>query len=244
MNWLRRRIYDDELCYHGLQFARVPVLDRATRGTPFVRWASIGMPRIPPHYLDNVCYLYGDKEAARAGDEFGGTGFLVGIISEQFPQLGRYTYAITNWHVACQGSSVLRVNTVDGGVEIFPFGPEEWEFDPRYDIAAVPLHLHPEKHKFAILPAEALLTREMITDRKIGPGEDLFMIGRFVDHDGGQVNLPAVRFGNISVMPTMIEQPNGRMADSFCVDLHSRSGCRCCARRCREPLPCRNRQCP
>ena len=50
------------------------------------------------------------------------------------------------------------------------------------------------------------------------------MVGRFVDHDGGQVNLPAVRFGSISVMPTPIKQPLGKMADSFCIDLHSRTG--------------------
>jgi hypothetical protein len=182
------------------------------------------MPRIPPYYLDNVCYLYDSEESARAGREFGGTGFLVTVRSEQFPKLLLWAYAVTNWHVACQGSSVIRINTVDGGIDIFPFGPEDWEFDPRFDIAVVPIPLVFKRHKYALMPTDAFLTREKMIEEMVGPGEDLFMVGRFVDHDGGQVNLPAVRFGNLSVMPTIIEQPNGKSAESFCVDLHSRSG--------------------
>lgn len=69
------------------------------------------------------------------------------------------------------------------------------------------------------------LTEESVTSDMISPGEDVFMVGRFVDHDGGQVNLPAVRFGNVSVMPTPLEQPNHRnFVPAFCIDLHSRSG--------------------
>jgi hypothetical protein len=50
------------------------------------------------------------------------------------------------------------------------------------------------------------------------------MIGRFVDHDGRQTNRPAARFGHISVLPAPIIQPNKVKADSFCVDMHSRTG--------------------
>jgi hypothetical protein len=126
--------------------------------------------------------------------------------------------------VACTGgASVLRVNTRNGGVEIFPFEPSDWEFDSRYDIAVIPLSLN-ESHKFGILPSASFITRESIEHAKIEAGDDVFMIGRFIDHDGGPVNRPAVRFGNISVMPSPIEQPNGLEAESYCIDLHSRSG--------------------
>ena len=37
-------------------------------------------------------------------------------------------------------------------------------------------------------------------DLNIGPGDDVFMIGRFINRDGGQENTPSVRFGNISMM--------------------------------------------
>ena len=47
---------------------------------------------------------------------------------------------------------------------------------------------------------------------------------RFIDHDGGQKNQPALRFGNVSMNPTPIRQDNGVEAEAYCIDLHSRSG--------------------
>jgi hypothetical protein len=90
-----------------------------------------------------------------------------------------------------------------------------------------------QNFEFGLLPirrrkigarTDMFVTREKVESERLGPGEDVFMVGRFVDHDGGPVNKPAVRFGNISVMPTAIEQPTKTMADAFCIDVHSRSG--------------------
>ena len=50
------------------------------------------------------------------------------------------------------------------------------------------------------------------------------MIGRFVDHQGFNRNVPALRFGNISMAPAPLEQENGKIAKSYCIDIHSRSG--------------------
>jgi hypothetical protein len=84
--------------------------------------------------------------------------------------------------------------------------------------------LQGETHRYAAISTDMFVTREKIDSFKIGVGEDVFMIGRFVDHDGGPINRPSARFGNISVMPFPIKQPNGYMADSYCIDLHSRTG--------------------
>ena len=40
------------------------------------------MPRLPDKMLDCVCYLYESEDDARAGVEFGGTGFLISMPSE------------------------------------------------------------------------------------------------------------------------------------------------------------------
>jgi|SRR5262245_57584637 len=50
------------------------------------------------------------------------------------------------------------------------------------------------------------------------------MLGRFIDHDGGEQNAPAARFGNISLMPSPILQPTQSMSESYCLDMHSRTG--------------------
>jgi hypothetical protein len=113
---------------------------------------------------------------------------------------------------------------MDGNVDILPHDPAEWTFDRRYDIAVIPIGLSPKAHKFTHIPIGMFLTREAVDKEEVGIGDDIFMVGRFMDHDGGVTNRPATRFGNISVMPSPIEQPNGHMADSYCVDLHSRSG--------------------
>lgn len=224
MGMLTRVGLAETLAFRDLEFPQRPVQAYSRRGVPFTRWVPFGMPRIPPKTLDCVCYLYRTEEDAIAGTEFGGTGFLVSVPS-RFPGRG-WIYAVTNWHVAVQdGASVLRLNTRDGGVDIIPLEPHEWHFDPRYDIAVAQISIDRSVHKYSLVPAkDGFVMPENVDSAKIGPGDDVFMVGRFVDHDGGPINRPAVRFGNVSVMPSPIEQPDIGMADSYCIDLHSRSG--------------------
>jgi hypothetical protein len=83
-----------------------------------------------------------------------------------------------------------------------------------------------------MLPTRLFVTKGMFeidnlrvgTQGALGVGSDVFMIGRFIDHDGGQTNRPAARFGHISVLPAPIIQSNHVKADSFCIDMHSRTG--------------------
>ncbi|MBL8654189.1 MAG: trypsin-like peptidase domain-containing protein [Alphaproteobacteria bacterium] len=183
------------------------------------------MPKIPREVLDAVIYLYPSRDAAEKVEGFGGTGFVVAIPGELFPNHTIYYYAVTNWHVAVrEGHSTMRINTIDGGVDIFEYGPEEWHFDPRYDIAVLPFSMMPGKHKVSLINSNIFVKSEIFSKDILGIGEDVFMLGRFIDHDGGPTNAPAARFGNLSLLPSPILQTNDRVADSFCVDLHSRSG--------------------
>lgn len=212
MGMLTRVALADTLAFRDLEFRKRPVEARSRRGIPFTRWVPFGMPRVPPTALDCVIYLYSSEEEARKGSEFGGTGFLVGVPS-RFPGRG-WVFAVTNWHVAVQrGQSVVRINTQDGGTDIIALEPHEWHFDPRYDVAAASISLNRDIHKYkVVVPDEGFVMPEHIEKDKIGPGDDVFMVGRFVDHDGGPINRPAVRFGNISVMPSPLEQPHIGMA--------------------------------
>jgi hypothetical protein len=209
----------------ALDFDTLQVLAYSSGGSPFPRSIPVGMPRIPDNLLDNVFYLYRSGEEAQAGERSGGTGFIVSMRSRIFPQYGGCCYAVTNWHVACRdGYSVIRLNTVGGGSDIFSFEPHEWTFDPRFDIAVCEISFDFEKHRLTVIGDDQFITQELIEKYRVGLGDDVFMIGRFIDHDGGQTNRPTARFGNISLMPSPIIQPNGVEADSYCVDLHSRSG--------------------
>ena len=201
--------------FGDLDCRRVPVLAQSSKGTTFTRWIPVGMPRIPPKFLDCVCYLYRSKVEADAGEEFGGTGFLIGVPS-RIPGWA-HSYVVTNHHVACTGgASVVRLNTKNGGADVFAFEPDEWHFDPQFDVAVCPIALNRTIHQTAPIVTSMFVTKEMLEKEQIGVGDDVFMLGRFVDHDGGISNRPAARFGNISVMPSEIKQQGGRGSPGAC----------------------------
>ena len=189
-------------------------------GTRYTRKQKFGMPKIPTHYLKSTVFLYGSRDDASAGRNIGGTGFLVGM---ETVLSGRFVcYVVSNWHVAVQGFPVVRIPLKAGGYDIFELDCADWVFLPKYDIAAVHLPLD-EKHDFSLIPNRVFLTEDAKTRHKIGPGDDVFMVGRFVDH-GDKVGIPDVRFGNVSMDPAPMQQTHGEYTDSYCIDMHSRSG--------------------
>lgn len=211
------------------EFDRVPIPAVSTTGTPYQRSVAVGMPRIAPEILRSTFYLYPSVEAAKSGAKFGGTGFFVAWPTG-IPEAPNLVYAVTNWHVAVRdGCSVMRINTVHGGTDILDFDPSEWEFPPGgHDIAIMPhlkLGIRESIHEIVALQLDLFLEKTEMTTLGIGPGENILMIGRFVDHDGAASNVPSVRFGNISVMPQDIEQPTkAKKLKSFILDVHSRTG--------------------
>jgi hypothetical protein len=212
-------------CLTELDFERVRVEDHSSRGTPFERSILAGMPRIPAMIRNAAFYLYPTEEDAKRGSNFGGTGFLIDLPSKRHAKYGRaHIYAVTNWHVAVQGGPVIRLNTQSGPPDILDADVHDWFFDGHHDIALLPVNVNADLHAVTVLHSQMLVSEDEIRRAEIGPGDDVFMVGRFMDHDGGQRNQPALRFGNISMNPTPIMQSNGVKADAYCVDLHSRSG--------------------
>jgi hypothetical protein len=186
------------------------------------------MPRVPEQVLDSVFYLYASEDDARSGKHFGGTGFFVWLPATDGNENDTrgWIYAVTNWHLAVRGGfSVIRVNTENGPPDIFDLGPEEWHFDPKYDVAITPVRLKNGFHKFSVVPTRIFCSELVAANQGIGPGDELFMVGRFVDHDGGETNQPAVRFGHISINPTLMKQGANEFSSAcYCVDIHSRTG--------------------
>lgn len=213
------------ICLHDLDFDRLPIQCRSTAGAAYTRWARVGMPRIPPKIVDDVFYLYRTVEEAKSGRNPGGSGFVVERSEGWHP----FFYGVTNWHVAVRdGFSVIRLNLHGGGTDIIELGPEDWEFIPgKYDVAVVPLKVD-ERHQFSSVQVESFqCAPDPNVAIQIGVGEDVFMIGLFVDHGGTTTNVPSARFGQISMLPheiAPIKQPTGFFGESFVVDMHSRTG--------------------
>ena len=187
------------------------------------------MPRISDEVLDTTFYLYANREDAENGRNAGGTGFFVNMrcaASEGQLNAVYHIYAVSNWHVVRDsGNCVIRLNTKDGQTDIIETEPGEWEYDPNGDdLVIIELSGLSARHQIKAIPIESMLTSSIQLSENIGIGDDVFMVGRFIEHDGGITNAPSVRFGNISVMPRPVKQPNNNVRDTFCLDMHSRTG--------------------
>ena len=185
------------------------------------------MPKLGKYQslLQTVYFLYANKDDAEAGINAGATGFVASVPLQNWPNHYHWI-GVTNWHAACElGLSVVRVNRKEGVPDVFDYGPEEWLFIPgRIDVAVIPLDLRRDVHVCRGIGLSMFLTGETNKDVGIDIGDDVFMIGRFLDFDGVETNKPSLRFGNISIMDAPVKQPTGHMGPSIVLDMHSRTG--------------------
>lgn len=180
------------------------------------------MPIIPYSLLNCAFYLYKDEADALAGKDTGGTGFLVATATEDGQG---HQYGVSNYHVAVSGGySCIRINTLRG-LRVVALEPHDWVFEPGGDdVAVVPLDIREGDNIVTFIGSNLLLTPDAAAKEQVAPGDDVFMVGRFVDLDATTTNVPAVRFGNISTLPVEVKQPNGYRGLCYCVDMHSRTG--------------------
>jgi hypothetical protein len=181
------------------------------------------MPRIPDEALDVAIYCYRSEEDAQAGRRSGGSGFLVLVpatspepltVEPILPQqiwIGAardigplhyrwFCYAVTCWHVA-EAAPVIRINTRDAGHDIISLTPSDWHHHATSDLAVTLIDIKPKHHAALTVPIEMLLLPVESDMLDVGIGDNIYSVGRFINHEGTQTNRPVVRFGNISVMP-------------------------------------------
>lgn len=183
------------------------------------------MPPIPPHFLDCSLYLYASEDAAKAREAAGGSGFLVHVPSEH--QGHAYQYAVTNKHVVDAGFQTMRINTKGGGFDVVSTVPESWTLaSAGDDLAVAAIRDIGGRFKSYSVGTEDLVTEELVEQYRIGPGDEVFMIGRLIRFDGRQRNKPVVRFGNLSMMADPAEPVvvGTRRQEAFLVECRSLSG--------------------
>ena len=195
------------------------------RGMPN-RFRQIGnqseelMARIQDNYLACVLYLYPSEAAALAGVDVGGSGFIVGRKSKNFPDKV-YLFAVTNRHVVIDGGcKTIRLHRKDGTPDIIP--ASNWVYDTEHDVAITGINCDP--HRFAFVEDNTFVTADRIKELDIGVGDDVFMVGRFIAKDGGPLNAPSARFGNLAMMPQAVSLQGGGAEESFLVDIRSIGG--------------------
>jgi hypothetical protein len=191
------------------------------------------MPRFHPQLTTTVFYLYGRNQKGELDGPWG-TGVFV-LKKARVQGEPNHVYAVTAYHVAVtSGASSIRINALDGAQSLKPEfiekDPAEWHFLPGGDdIAAIDVTDEFDGPHSWIrgVPETDFVTPAFIEDASISLGEDGFMLGLFTGQPGEKFNLPAARFGNLSLLanfPHPIEQGHGIARPSHIFDMHSRPG--------------------
>jgi len=192
------------------------------------------LPRIPELLMDGAVFLFRTRAEAEARAKLGGTAFVVGKPLLAARELAKtelqIPYLVSCRHVVyASAASVVCINRRDGSApDIFETDPTEWIAHPGGDDVAVTCaasYLSQMHHKVSHIQVGALLREKEVKLLQIGPGEEVFMIGRFLNHQGQTQNKSAARFGSISMMQEKIwVKEDHRYQDSFAVEMRSRTG--------------------
>jgi hypothetical protein len=189
------------------------------------------MPRISDVFLQCAVYVYESREDAELGIHQGGSGFLTHLFLEQNKEWSEI-YVVTNRHAIIDPKTmimrdpVIRLNRKDGKIECFETKCRDWILhSDGDDIAVLPFRFRYSEMDYWSVPSDFFLTPEVVSREDVGIGDDTFMVGRFVNHEGREKNAPAVRFGNIAMMPKeKIASPYGIDQESFLVEVRSLPG--------------------
>ena len=182
--------------------------------------------RLSDETLESVFYLYPSEQSARNGEKAGGSGFFILIPFEREGVKRNHLYMATNRHVIDGGALTARINDGPDSFVIFDTDDRAW-------------FRHPDGHDLALILVDFSITftckglslglnndlRKTIAEHDLGIGDEVFTVGRFVNHEGKQRNNPVVRFGNVAQMPLEpIRQDDGYMQESFLVECKSIAG--------------------
>lgn len=185
------------------------------------------MPRVPDDYLDAVVFLYPSLKDAQRGTKSGACGFLVCYPTSK--GFGWHHYVVTNRHCV-EGSDqvVIRATTRDSqgfGMKTWETLEEDWILHPDNDLAICSVDAG--EGEIAAHTINSLLSASQMIDLDLGPGDEVFIVGRFIHHDGkAQTNLPILHTGIISMLPLgSIRNPHTKKDESdFLIEVHSRGG--------------------
>jgi hypothetical protein len=158
------------------------------------------LPRLQDSILDCVVYLYRSIHEAEEGIEAGGSGFLIRVATAFIPE-SHFNFVVTNRHVIEVGAKCIRLNTKDGLTDVVQFQQDRLFVSKKDDLAIILMPTIPQTYSINSIPRECLVTEEFLKSHGIGVGDEIVMLGRFINRAGKQRNSPTARFGHISCSP-------------------------------------------
>jgi hypothetical protein len=199
--------------------------------------------RIPDQIGKCVVFAYYRKAMADPPKP-AGTVFYVGVRDEHAVGV---VYLVTARHViedcfrnSQDGKILLRVQRRGSGLDFWETTPEDWYYHPTdatVDVAVFPLKAREEDvHARDVLlnldfhPYDAsvrtIATPKIIADEGIGQGDEVFIVGLFVNRPGKDDNIPISRIGNIAAMPKELVKTrwHDREIEAYLIEARSIGG--------------------
>ena len=167
-----------------------------------------------------------------------GTGFIVSTLDEEHG--GGFMHVVTAQH--CVGRLYepdqygnrrdvrISVNRKDGEpADLIKLDFKDWWFHPddtkAIDVAVALLPLDERIHDYNHGTLAAVeLSEQIIKDKEIGVGDEVFIVGLFRKHSGRQRNIPIVRIGNIAAMPEEPIYTKFGYMDAYLIEARSIGG--------------------
>jgi hypothetical protein len=184
---------------------------------------------VPTTIRECVCFAYaGAAERSRPV----GTAFFLGIPMGSTDRFG--CVVVTAFHVVAKARErgellSMRVNTPTGGFELIAIPDYDWvvpdQSEQAVDVAVAVWPHDRSRFAFRFTTTDDALTEEVIDAQVVGPGDEVFLPGLFVNHHGTRQNVPIVRVGNIAAMP--VEPVRTKMLgaiDAYLVESRSLGG--------------------
>jgi hypothetical protein len=162
--------------------------------------------RVPDAIRDCVVFVGIRDESGNVN--YRGTAFLVSVKGDSGIS---YLYLVTARHIAerVEGLDfVVKVNRKNGDPVVFQGNETRWWYHPTHkkevDAAATffgpPAELKSELD-IRWFPSESFVTDQILKERNIGVGDQVFITGLFTKVQETSRNIPIVRIGNIAMMP-------------------------------------------
>lgn len=119
------------------------------------------------------------------------------------------------------------LNRPGSGRGIIETKPEDWLFHPsddQVDTAVLKMPIPIEGFDHLAITPEMFATDELVSEYKVGVGDELYFPGLFVPHGGRDRNRPIVRQGTIAAMPEEpIDTPMGPI-EAYLAEVRSIGG--------------------
>jgi hypothetical protein len=96
--------------------------------------------------------------------------------------------------------------------------------DASVDVAVYPYAPPLETYDYKAVHVNTFLTGEIIQQKEIGVGDEVFVTGLFAHAAGSQRNLPIVRTGNIAMMPDEVIPTDSGNIEAYLIEARSIGG--------------------